>query len=353
MSEAKPKKSRLRRILLIVLVVGLIGGGIAGWWFYNAYYRPNVDLHGQRETYFYVRTGSTFDQMVQGLIDQHIIVNRSSFEEIAKLKKFTTPKPGRYRISNGMSNPALIDKLRIGDQEPVKVSFNLIRTKEQLASRIGKQLEADSVKLLGLLNDEEFLSNTYHLNGITIMTLFIPNTYEFNWNTSAEQFLKRMQDEYKAFWTSDRKAKAQKAGLSQSQVSVLASIVQSEQNNDNEEKRTIAGLYINRLNKSIPLQSDPTVIFAIGDFSIRRVLADDLKINSPYNTYLHTGLPPGPICMPEISSLDAVLNYQQSNYLYMCAEYGTGHHKFTADYNQHLRNAKAFQAALSAAHINR
>jgi UPF0755 protein len=271
---------------------------------------------------------------------------------IARMKKFSKVKPGRYRITDGMSNRELVNMLRAGNQVPIDFTFNNIRTKEQLAGRVGARLEADSVRFLFLLNDAGFLSK-YGMSPETVMTLFIPNTYELYWNTSEEQFFDRMAQEYKKFWTDDRKSKAAALGMKQSEIVILASIVEAEQTRYTDERPSIAGLYLNRLKKGMPLQSDPTVIYALGDFSIQRVLNSDLDIDSPYNTYKHTGLPPGPIRIPEAASIDAVLNYKKCDYLYMCAEYGTGHHKFTSDYDQHLKNARDYQKALNSASIKR
>jgi UPF0755 protein len=173
------------------------------------------------------------------------------------------------------------------------------------------------------------------------------------WNTSAEEFFELMAAEYKTFWTDDRRNRASAMGFTQSEVVILASIVEAEQKRVAEERKRIAGLYINRLKKGMPLQSDPTVIYALGDFSINRVLKSDLDVNSPYNTYRNTGLPPGPILLADKVSIDAVLQYEKNDYLYMCAEYGTGKHKFTKDYDVHLKNAREYQAALDKNNIKR
>ena len=342
----------MKKIFAIAAVVLLVLGGAGAFWFWKIYYKPNVKLDGKSSEFFYVRTGTTMAELISELQDEKIIIDSSSFATIANLKKFTLPKPGRYRIKDGMDNRDLVNLLRAGIQEPVDFTFNNIRTKEQLASRVGGKLEADSAQFLFLLNDPGFLSK-YGMTTETVMTMFIPNTYKLNWNTSEEQFFDRMADEYKKFWNADRKSKAAKLGMSQSDVIILASIVESEQSRFADEQPIIAGLYINRIKQGIALQSDPTLIYAMGDFSIQRVLDSDKKIDSPYNTYMHTGLPPGPIRMPETACVDAVLNYQKSDYVFMCAEYGTGHHKFTSDYNEHLKNARAYQAALDKANIRR
>jgi UPF0755 protein len=340
----------MKRILLIIGIVVLLLGGAGAWWFWNVYNKPNVHTLNNDPAFLYIPTGSTMDDLKALLIDKKLIDDTASFNMIANLKKFDTPKPGRYRIKNGMSNRELVNLLRSGNQEPIQFTFNNIRTKEQLAGRVGAKLEADSTSFLFLLNDAGFL-NKYGLTSQTVLTLFIPNTYEMNWNTNEEAFFERMAKEYKTFWTEERKQKAANLNLSQSEVTILASIVEAEQTQYADERPTIAGLYLNRMRQGIALQSDPTVIYAVGDFSIKRVLNRHLEYESPYNTYKHTGLPPGPIRIPESASVDAVLNYTKSDYIYMCAEYGTGHHNFTSSYDQHLKNARMYQAALDKAKI--
>jgi UPF0755 protein len=341
----------VKKIISISLIALLLLGSIGAYWFWSVYFKANVHINKDSE-FFYVHTGTTMPELIKQLQDEKVVVDTSSFITTANLKKFTVPKPGRYRIKDGMDNRDLVNLLRAGLQEPVDFTFNNIRTKEQLASRVGGKLEADSAQFLLLLNDAGFLGK-YGMTPETIMTLFIPNTYKLYWNTSEEEFFDRMASEYKKFWTADRKTKAAALGMTQSEVIILASIVESEQSRYADERPTIAGLYLNRINKGIALQSDPTIIYALGDFTIQRLSNEDLKINSPYNTYLHTGLPPGPIRMPETSSVDAVLNYKKSNYIYMCAEFGTGHHKFTDSYDEHLKNARAYQSALDKASIRR
>ncbi|CAN5119716.1 endolytic transglycosylase MltG [soil metagenome] len=341
-----------KKIILSVLLIVFALAGAGGWYFWKIYYRPNVHTADHRSEFIYIATGTTMPELVAQLMEMKLVDDTASFQLTSKLKKFITPKPGRYRIKDGMDNRDLVNMLRAGLQEPISFTFNNIRTKERLAGRVGAKLEADSAQFLLLLNDAGFL-HKYGLNPENIMTLFIPNTYELNWNTSEEQFFDRMSKEYKKFWTDERKAKATAIPLTQSEVIILASIVESEQMNDTKEQAVIAGLYINRLHKGIPLQADPTLIFALGDFTILRVLDADKEINSPYNTYKFAGLPPGPIRIPSSTAVDAVLNYFKSDYIYMCAEFGTGHNKFTSNYNEHLRNAKAFTDALNKASIRR
>lgn len=352
---AKKKKNILSRILLWLLILAILLAGGLAYIGYRYIYLPNVTIEEKKSELIYIPTGSSFEDVVQILNDKNILKDKESFIHISKIKKYKDPvKPGRYRIYANTNNNQLINMLRAGLQEPVTVTFNNIRTKEQLVSRICKKLEADSIELLTLLNDDRFLKDKLGLNSRTVLSLFIPNTYKFNWNTSATQFLERMQSEYKKFWTEERKQKAKALNLSQSQVSILASIVQSEQMQYPEERPIIAGLYLNRLRIGMPLQSDPTIIYAIGDYSINRVLDKDKEINSPYNTYLHNGLPPGPIYVPEISSIDAVLNYNKNNFLYMCAkEDFSGKHNFASNLNEHNRNAQRYRNALNKSRILR
>jgi UPF0755 protein len=252
-----------------------------------------------------------------------------------------------------MSNNELINLLRAGMQEPVKVTFNTVRTKEQLAGKVAKNIEADSLSIITLLNDADFCAK-YGFDRYKIITLFLPNTYEFYWNTSAEDFVERMAKEYKNFWNEERKQKAKKIGLTQSEVATLASIVQAEQSIHRSEWPMVAGLYMNRINKGMMLQSDPTLIFAIGDFTINRVLNKDKEIESPYNTYKHIGLPPGPILLPETKAIDAVLNFEKHEFVYMCAKEDlSGYHNFSKTLSQHNIYAQRYREALNKRGIMR
>ncbi|MBA3901118.1 MAG: endolytic transglycosylase MltG, partial [Bacteroidetes bacterium] len=320
---------------------------------YKAIYLPNVFLKAKKSDYLFIPTGSTLEDVANILSEEGFIINKVTFEWVAEQKNYKKHVyPGRYKINNLMSNNKLVDLLRSGEQEPLRITFNNLRTKEQLASRISNNLEADSASLMKLLSDKDFLGNKYGMNPTSILTMFIPNTYEFYWNISSEQFLERMALEYKAYWNDERKAKAKKIGLSQTEVSVLASIVQAEQSRHHDEKPIIAGLYINRIKKGMLLQSDPTLVYAHGDFTINRVLNVHKEIDSPYNTYKYSGLPPGPINLPEISSLNAVLDYQKHDFIFMCAKDDfSGYHYFAKNYDQHLTYARKYQAALNKRNI--
>ena len=334
-----------------MLLIVLTGAGISIYWLFK---KPNVFIEGKRSEIIYIPTGSAFEDVLNVLYENNIVKNHATFEWFAERKKYrNNVKPGRYRILAGMSNNELINLLRSGMQEPVNVTFHTIRTKDQLVTKVCSKLEADSGEFRDKLSDNDYLSR-YGFARENVIAFFIPNTYQFNWNTSVDEFMHRMANEYKKFWNAERKQKQKATGLTQSEVMTLASIVQAEQWRFNDEKKTIAGLYINRIKKGMPLQSDPTLIFAKGDFTVNRVLNEDMKIDSPYNTYRHTGLPPGPICLPEISSIDAVLNYEKTDYLYMCAKEDlSGRHNFAVTLDQHNIYAAKFRQALNKRNIMR
>jgi len=340
------KGTSWKKVLAMVLVILVGVAGYSAYQFYSMVYQPNVGFT-ENDKYFYIPTGSEFKNVSNALTHENIIQNQASFDWLAEQKNYIlNVKPGRYLLKRDMSNNELINLLRSGEQEPITVTFNNIRFKEDLAGKVGKFIEADSTEIIDLLNDKNFVSE-YGFNTTTFLTLFLPNTYEFWWNTSAEEFIVRMASEYRKFWTADRKQKASGHGLSQSEVSILASIVQKE-TNKNDEKPTVAGVYLNRLKKGMLLQADPTLVYANRDFTARRVLNKHKKIDSPYNTYKYKGLPPGPICLPSIGSIDAVLNTKIHDYLFFCAKPdGSGYHSFASTYRQHLKNARAFQRELN------
>jgi UPF0755 protein len=345
---AKQKKSFFKKIMISLLLIVLIVGGIGGYFAYKSIYQSNVNLGDKKSQLIFIPTGSTFEDVERILLENNALKDRTSFEWLAEKKHYKNAvKAGKYRILAKMSNNALINLLRVGLQEPVEINFNGLKTTTQLISRVCRRIEADSISLYEAMNDNGYLSK-YGFNTDNVQALFIPDTYEFFWNTSVDQFFDRMSKAYKLFWTEGRKKKARVLNLSQADVAVLASIVQGEQCCDNEEKKIIAGLYINRLKKDMPLQSDPTVIFAMGDFTIQRVSYEQTHINSPYNTYVNKGLPPGPIGFVQTSSLDAVLNYAKTDYIYMCAKEDlSGKHYFAKSYEQHCVYANKYRDALN------
>jgi UPF0755 protein len=343
----KRRRSLFVKIILYTLILSIIVGGFVVFNIYNRVYSPNVFIDSQKSGLIYINTGSTYDQVRDSLFSRGLILNMNSFEWVAEKKGYKNRvKPGRYRLKDGMSNEDLVNLLRSGEQEPITLRFNNLRLKEELAVEISEQLEADSIAIIELLHEPEYVEGL----GFTVqnvMCMFIPNSYEFYWNTNANEFFDKMREEYDKFWSKSRKIKAKKLGLTPVEVSVLAAIVQKE-TSKNDEKPTVAGVYLNRLRKKMPLQADPTLIFALKDFSIKRVLNKHKKIDSPYNTYKNLGLPPGPITLPEISSIDAVLNAEEHEYIYFCAKDDfSGYHNFAESYKQHLKNARAWQKALN------
>lgn len=317
--------------------------------YYRKFFGSNVTGD---QNYLYIRTGSEFDDVYKTVKDQHLVKDTTTFLWSAQNMDYRQVKPGKYRLEKGMSNRKLINMLKAGNQEPVKLGYQNVRLKETFAGMVSKKLEADSTSLLKLLDSAEFV-NKFGFDTNSVYIMFIPNSYELYWNTSAEKFFSRMNEEYQKFWNPERKAKAKKIGLSTIEVSILASIVDGEALHD-KEMPAIAGLYINRLNRGIKLEADPTVIFANNDFTIQRVLNKHLRKESPYNTYLNKGLPPGPITMPSINAIDAVLNYSKHNYIYMCAkEDFSGYHAFASTLAEHLVNAGKFQQALNKRNIKK
>ncbi len=307
----------------------------------------------QHTTYFYIPTGSSYDQVKEMLANDSIVSNINTFDRVAQRKNYPNRMmPGRYLLVDGMSNNALVNLLRSGEQAPVRLTITNIRTVEELAASLAVQVELDQSTIYDALTD----SATIEGSGLAtpdIKLLFIPNTYEVYWNISETQLIARMQREYNAFWNEGRLARAAEIGMTSQEAGILASIVQSETNKQ-EEKATIAGVYMNRLARGIPLQADPTVIYALRDFSINRVLNSHLEIDSPYNTYRYAGLPPGPINLPEPATMDAVLNYEQHDYLFFSAKADfSGYHVFARTYSEHLRNARKYQQALNERRIFR
>jgi UPF0755 protein len=347
-SARKPgKKSLFRKIINYLLLTGILVSGIAGYLIYSYLLLPNVRTPKQQNFSIFIRSNASFSDVKKELFDGGLILDKESFIWLANQKKYPQKiRPGHYIIKNGMSNQALINLLRSGAQTPVDLTFNNLRDIYQLAGRISKQIEADSISLVRLMNDNEYISKL-GFNKETIPALFIPNTYEFYWTTDPEGFVSRMFQEYQKFWNASRKEKAKTLNLSMTDVSTLASIIDRE-TVMKTEKAVIAGVYINRLQSNWLLQADPTLIFAINDYSIQRVLDVHKEIDSKYNTYKNIGLPPGPICIPSISSIDAVLNYQKHDYFYFCAKDDfSGYHNFARTYSEHLVNARKFQQALN------
>lgn len=338
--------------MLVLLVTGSVLAISFTFYFYQVFYSPNTLLESEQHYVLKIPSNATYQQVSSELYENVVINDAVSFGFVAKVLGYQEAvKSGLYVIEPKMTNLQLVRLLRSGKQSPIKVTFNNVRTKEDLAEKITKNLEINEAQFLDLIQDSVYIRK-FDFDEETIMSMFIPNTYELWWDTSAEALFDRMYKEYQRFWTDERKDKARLLGLSQREVSTLASIVQAESQQKADERPIIAGLYLNRLRLKMPLQADPTLVFALGNFEIKRVLNIHKEIDSPYNTYRNLGLPPGPINLPNITSLDAVLNAQEHKYLYMCAkEDFSGYHSFAETLSQHNANARRYQAALNRAKI--
>jgi UPF0755 protein len=302
-------------------------------------------------TYLYIDEKKDYRAILKQLQVQSEIKDIYLFDQLAlKMKYPKSIKAGKYEINPQLSYLELIRMLRNGNQVPVNITFNNIRLKKDFAERIGAQLMFGRESLMDKLNQPN-ACQALGFDTITIVSMFIPNTYEVYWTISVDQFLERMKREYDRFWTAERLRKARELSLSPVEVSILASIVE-EETADLTEYPIVSGLYINRLRKGWRLEADPTVKFAIGDFGLQRILYAHLEIESPYNTYKNSGLPPGPIRIPSISGIDAVLNYTRHNYLFMCAkEDFSGRHNFAVTLAEHNRNANRWREALNRRNI--
>ena len=342
MTMSKNKKSMSGKIFLAV-------GVISGLFFILAIYAillPNTSIQDE-DTYLYISDNDQFEDVLAQIKDRSLLINDFTFIILAKQIKYDQKiRPGRYKMTQGMSNFVLLRKLRGGKQDPVKLVINNIRTKEQLAGKLSSMIMADSLSLINALNDSVFLKQ-YDLNPYNAVILFIPNTYEVFWDTDTKELFERMKKEFNAFWDEERLTKAAAIPMTQTEVMTLASIVE-EETNKKKEHPIIAGLYINRLKIDMPLQACPTIRFALNDYTINRVLIKHLKVKSPFNTYKNKGLPPGPIRLPSPTTIDAVLNYEKHDYLFMTAkETLNGEHNFAVTYAEHSINAKKYQQELN------
>ncbi|TDG35796.1 endolytic transglycosylase MltG [Pedobacter changchengzhani] len=346
--QEKTKMSSGKKTVLAVVAIGLLVIGYFGYRTYNTYLSPNVS---GSEKYLYIKTGSSINDLFASLEKKNLLKDVESFKTAAsKMKLASSLKPGRYALKTSYGNRVLINMIKSGNQEAVKLKIHNIRKKENFAAYLAQNLEVDSLSFITAIDSLQLISK-YGFNQDNIYAMFIPNTYEVNWNTQPVVFMDRMHKEYEKFWNAERKQKAASLNLTPIQVDILASIVDAEALYD-KEMPIIAGLYLNRLNKGILLQADPTVIFANDDFTVKRVTGKLLQIQSLYNTYKYAGLPPGPIMMPSINAIDAVLNREQNDYIYMCAKDDfSGYHNFASTKEQHSINAKKYREALNKRNI--
>ena len=339
----------MKKIFTVVIILFAIGIGVGGY-FYNRLYNPNVELINSEKAYIYIRSGAEFKEVVDSL--RPYLGDVSSFEQVAKLKKYPTLiKSGKFEIKNNWTNIELVDHLRSGKQTEIKLVFNYANSVEEVCGKVSKQISADSLNILEYVYSDNFLKKN-NFTKENVAAMFIPNTYHVYWNTSAETFVNRMLKEYKRFWNTKRRSRAKELKLTPMDVSILASIVQKE-TAKKDERKVVAGLYMNRLNNNWRLESCPTVLYAIekeSNFTIKRnrLLYDDLQMDTPYNTYKNSGLPPGPIAIPEIDAIDAVLYHDKNSYFYMNASVDKpGYNVFSKSLRQHNINAKKYQAWLN------
>ncbi len=345
----------IKKILILIALLGIIVLGYFSYKIYTSIFSSNTVFESETVT-VYIPTGATYAVVRDSL--SPYLKDLSSFDAVAQKKGYiSSVKAGKYIIPKNVNNHELTNVLRIGNK-PVRVNFNNQERLENLAGRIASQIEADSVSLLSAMKDAEFLSQQ-EFSEANALSMYIPNQYEFFWNTSAEGFRKRMLKEYTTFWTEERLNRAKEIGLTPNEVTVIASIVQKETAKVDERPK-VAGVYMNRFKNGWKLDADPTVIYALKlqnknfDTIIKRVLYKDLKIDSPYNTYLYKTLPPGPIAMPDISSIEAVLNYLDHKYFYFVADVENfGYHKFAENLNQHNRNKQAYVRWINSQGVNR
>jgi UPF0755 protein len=341
-----------KKLTLLIISVLLLTVGILAYNIYGKIYKPNVVKDG----FVFIKTNSTLEDVETEI--SPFLKHINSFVWVAKRKKYQNAiKPGKYKIAKGFSNNDLINLLRNGQQTPTIVVFNNQHFLDNLAGRISEQIEADSLSILKAITDTVFLKK-HQFTLKSALGMYVPNSYEFYWNTTAEQFRDRMFTEYNRFWDGQRDLQSKKLNLSRTKVIALASIVQKETAKISE-RPIVAGLYLNRIKRGWPLQADPTVIYVLKekygeDFIVKRVLLKDLTINSPYNTYINKGIPPTLIAMPDISSIDAVLFSKKHNYYYMCASVDNiGFHEFANSLNQHNKNARKYQRWMNQQGINR
>ena len=331
-----------RKYILYIFILLILVMGYIGWILFG----PTINEPAEK--YFYVHTGSTYQDVKDNLLQKKIISGTIWFDNISKYLKYNNAvKPGKYKIKEGMSLVNLVRMLRSGNQTPVNFMIAKLRTKEDLAKKIGNNFECDSVSVIQFLNNNDSLSK-YNLDSNTVMTAVIPNTYILKWNNSILSLFKKLFSEQQKFWTEKRIAQAAALHLSEKEVYTLASIVEEETNEEND-KGKIASVYINRLRTGMKLAADPTVKFALKDFGLKRIYFKHLSFPSPFNTYQHAGLPPGPICTPSIKTIDAVLNAPATDYLYFVAKPDfSGYSNFATSYEEHMKYAKAYQQALDS-----
>ena len=349
--EYRDQALRRRKRWATVSVVFTLALVCFSYYFYQVFFTANIETKG-KPTYVVVHRGDNWQAALKAIDGTGVVVDKLSLHFVAKLMKYPAHvKPGRYELKDGYTNRQLINVLKAGLQSPLKLTFTNVRLRRELADKLSNQIDARPSQIDSLLSSPSY-TKRLGFDTTTVLSMFIPNTYELYWNTSADNLMKRMKLEYEKFWTPARDAEREQLHLTRVQVSTLASIVEAEQQQHADERPRIAGVYLNRLKRGMKLQADPTVVYANRDFTIKRVLNVHLQKDSPYNTYKYGGLPPGPINLPSIVSIDAVLKPESNSYLYFCAkEDFSGYHAFATNVTEHEANAHRYQAALNRARI--
>jgi len=342
-------KKKTSNIRYFVALAGLLFVCFS-YYAYQIVYTPNAQVQ-KEDTYLYIPSGANFLTVLDSLSKNKVLTDDLSFAFMSKLLGYQERvKSGRYLIPKNSTNLTLIKRLRSGQQEPVQLTFNSIRTKKELAVKLAEKLEFSETDFLALVNSPAVIT-PLGFDSNTVLAMFIPNTYEVFWNTKPEAFVERMHKEYTKFWNEERFAKAKTAGFTPIEIATIASIVEAE-TNKSDEKARVAGVYINRLQQEMPLQADPTVKFALQNFTIKRITQAHTLCDSPFNTYKNAGLPPGPINMPSSVSINAVLNYEKHAYIYFCASPDRfGYHDFAESYRDHVNNANRYRKFLDTQKI--
>lgn len=329
-----------KKIISGIILLLLITGGFTGWKFYG----PATSTSSGE--FFYIHTGSDYDSLKKELISKKYINSELWFDLASKILRFKNVKPGRYKITKGMSLVKLVRMFRAGNQSKVNLVITKLRTREDFARRAGNVFEFDSLQMISYINNSDTLRK-YGLDTNTVTAAIMPFTYSLNWNSTPEKVFENIYLAYQKFWNSERKIKADGLGLSPVEVSTIASIV-DEETLKKSDKPLMASVYLNRIRVGMPLQADPTIKFAMKDFTLKRILKIHLQTVSPYNTYLNRGVPPGPICTPAVESIDAVLNSPRTDYLYFVASSKfDGSSVFTTNYSDHLKFAREYQTELT------
>jgi UPF0755 protein len=341
----------IRRLIGLLIIIGILILILTSYLYYIWYAKNTLNAPEGEKVELYIPTGISLQEFYSLLYDSDIIINQDDIELFTIIKKIKKVKSGRYILESPMTCNEVINTFKGGLQTPIRVAITPSRLPADLAQKLANKLELDSSTIhQALISDS--IAAIYGFDSADLYTMFIPDTYELYWNSSIESLFKRMKREYDSFWNASRKKKASDIDLTPREVLVLASIVYAEQSQFADERPIIAGLYLNRLQIGMLLQSDPTLIYGLGDFSRKRVLNADKQVDSPYNTYKYAGLPPGPIYSPDKSSIEAVLNADDNKYLYMCAKADfSGYHAFATNLRQHNNNARKYQLALNTARI--